>query len=191
MEIFYSVVRFFTAGGVFMLPILAVGAVGCAIAVERYITITRMRVKNRALWAQIEPAIMAGEFDKAREITGKSETALSRLLEHGLAMQGAVRRRDDVKEAMEESMMEILPQLEKRTHYLATFANLATLARPARHGQRSDPRVRRSCDREPGREGEPALGEYLGGHELHGLRPDGRRADAVRARVPADEVESS
>src|SRR6187399_292675 len=110
-----------------MLPILAVGAVGCAIAVERYITITRMRVKNRALWAQVEPAINAGEFDKAREITGKSETALSRLLGTGLEMQGAVRRRDDVKEAMQESMMEILPKLEKRTHYLATFANLATL----------------------------------------------------------------
>jgi biopolymer transport protein ExbB len=110
-----------------MLPILAVGAVGTAIALERFITITRMRAKNRALWAEVEPAINAGEFDKAREITAKSETALSRLLGTGLEMQGAVRRRDDVKEAMQESMMEILPQLEKRTHYLATFANLATL----------------------------------------------------------------
>src|ERR1044072_1080371 len=110
-----------------MLPILAVGAVGTAIALERYITITRMRVKNRALWAEVEPAINAGEFDKAREITARSETALSRLLGTGLEMQGAVRRRDDVKEAMQESMMEILPQLEKRTHYLATFANLAAL----------------------------------------------------------------
>src|SRR5688572_2708816 len=127
VEIFYSVVRFFTAGGVFMLPILAVGAVGVAIALERYITITRMRVKNRALWAQVEPAITSGDFDKAREITGKDETALARLLGTGLEVQGAVRRRDDVKEAMQESMMEILPQLEKRTHYLATFANLATL----------------------------------------------------------------
>jgi biopolymer transport protein ExbB len=127
VEIFYSVVRFFTAGGLFMLPILAVGAVGTAIALERYITITRMRVKNRALWAQVEPAINAGEFDKAREITAKGETALSRLLGTGLEVQGTVRRREDVKEAMQESMMEILPQLEKRTHYLATFANLATL----------------------------------------------------------------
>ena len=110
-----------------MLPILAVGAVGVAIALERYITITRMRAKNRALWAQVEPAIMAGDFDKARELTGKDQTALARLLGTGLEMQGAVRRRDDVKEAMQESMMEILPQLEKRTHYLATFANLATL----------------------------------------------------------------
>jgi len=38
-----------------------------------------------------------------------------------------VRRRDDVEKAMQESMMEILPQLEKRTHYLATLANVATL----------------------------------------------------------------
>jgi len=45
----------------------------------------------------------------------------------GLALQGAVRRRDDVEKAMQESMMEILPQLEKRTHYLATLANVATL----------------------------------------------------------------
>ena len=28
---------------------------------------------------------------------------------------------------MEESLMEITPRLEKRTHYLATFANIATL----------------------------------------------------------------
>jgi biopolymer transport protein ExbB/TolQ len=28
---------------------------------------------------------------------------------------------------MEESLMEVLPRLEKRTHYLATFANMATL----------------------------------------------------------------
>jgi len=34
---------------------------------------------------------------------------------------------DDVEKAMEESMMESIPLLQKRTHYLATFANLATL----------------------------------------------------------------
>jgi biopolymer transport protein ExbB len=45
----------------------------------------------------------------------------------GLARQGAVRRRDDIEIAMEESMMEIIPQLEKRTPYVALFANMATL----------------------------------------------------------------
>jgi biopolymer transport protein ExbB len=127
VDFFYPIVRFFVQGGAFMLPILIVGAVGAAIAIERYTTLTRMRVKNRNLWSQMEPALSSGDFDKARELTGKDETALGRLLGTGLALQGAVRRRDDVEKAMQESMMEIVPQLEKRTHYLATFANLATL----------------------------------------------------------------
>ena len=127
MDIFYSIVKFFDQGGWFMYPILLVAAVGTAIAVERYVTLTRMRARNRSSWAKVEPALAGGDFDKARDITAKDETAVSRLLGMGLAMQGAVRRRDDVEKAMEETMMEIIPQLEKRTHYLATFANLATL----------------------------------------------------------------
>jgi biopolymer transport protein ExbB len=120
-------VKFFVQGGAFMYPILLVAAVGTAIAVERYITLTRLGVKNRNAWARIQPALLKGEFDKAREMTSKDDTAVSRLLSIGLALQGTVRRRDDVEKAMEESMMETIPQLQKRTHYLATFANLATL----------------------------------------------------------------
>ena len=127
MDIFYSIVKFFVQGGAFMYPILLVAAVGTAIAVERYVTLTRLGVKNRGAWARVEPALLKGEFDKAREITSKDDAAISRLLSIGLAMQGTVRRRDDVEKAMEESMMETIPQLQKRTHYLATFANLATL----------------------------------------------------------------
>ena len=127
MDIFYSIVSFFMKGGVFMFPILIVAAVGTAIAIERYVTLTRMRASNRAAWSRVEPVLASGDFEKAREITENDTTAVSRLLSMGLALQGAVRRRDDVEKAMEESMMEIIPKLEKRTHYLATFANLATL----------------------------------------------------------------
>jgi biopolymer transport protein ExbB len=127
VDTFYSIVNFFVQGGPFMFPILLVAAVGTAIAVERYITLARQGAKNRAAWTKVEPALMKGEFDKARDMTSKDETAISRLLSIGLALQGSVRRRDDVEKAMEESMMETIPQLQKRTHYLATFANLATL----------------------------------------------------------------
>ena len=127
MDIFYSIVNFFVQGGAFMYPILVVAAVGAAIAIERYITLSRQGVKNRAAWARVEPALMKGEFDRAREMTSKDDTVISRLVSIGLALQGTVRRRDDIEKAMEESMMESIPQLQKRTHYLATFANLATL----------------------------------------------------------------
>jgi biopolymer transport protein ExbB len=52
---------------------------------------------------------------------------MAQMLGMGLARQGAVRRREDIEIAMEESMMEIIPQLEKRTPYLALLSNIATL----------------------------------------------------------------
>src|SRR5262252_4536029 len=125
MDFFYSFIRFFTAGGAFMFPILLVGAI--AITIERYITLSKMGARNRRTWARVESVLTSGEFDQARELLSKDDSALSRLLSMGLALQGAVRRRDDVEKAMQEGMMEIVPQLEKRTHYLATAANVATL----------------------------------------------------------------
>ena len=127
MNVFYSIVGFFSTGGLFMYPILIVFAVGVAIAVERYITLTMITNKNQTVWESIQPLLTRGEFDKAREITNKDSSTISQVLATGLARQGAVRRRDDIEIAMEESMMEIVPQLEKRTPYVALGANIATL----------------------------------------------------------------
>jgi biopolymer transport protein ExbB len=110
-----------------MFPILLVGAVAIAITIERYITLAMMSARNRRTWSQVEPALTSGDFDKARELTSKDDSPIARVLSMGLALQGAVRRRDDVEKVVQESMMEIVPQLEKRTHYLATAANVATL----------------------------------------------------------------
>jgi biopolymer transport protein ExbB len=127
MEFFYPIVKFFTAGGAFMIPILLVAAVAVAIAIERYVTLSRMAARNRRTWVKVESVLTSGEFDKARELLSNDDSPLSKVLGMGLALQGAVRRRDDVEKAMQEGMMEIVPQLEKRTHYLATAANVATL----------------------------------------------------------------
>lgn len=127
MDAFYSVVKFFVTGGAFMYPILVVFAVGTAIAIERYFTLTLIRRKNESMWIKLQPALSSGDFEKAREMTSKDDSTVSRLLGMGLARQGAVRRREDIEIAMEESMMEIIPQLEKRTAYVALGANIATL----------------------------------------------------------------
>jgi biopolymer transport protein ExbB len=127
MEFFYSIVKSFTAGGAFMFPILFVVAIATAITIERYITLAKMSAGNRRTWNRVEPVLTSGDFDKMRELTSKDDSAIARVLNMGLALQGAVRRRDDVEKAIQESMMEIVPQLEKRTHYLATLANVATL----------------------------------------------------------------
>ena len=123
----YSIVGFFQKGGMFMYPILIVFTVGVAIAVERWMQLTRTRNENRKIWDQIQPVLSKGEFDKARSIVNDEKSTISQMLSMGLARQGAVRRREDIEIAMEESMMEIIPQLEKRTPYLALLSNIATL----------------------------------------------------------------
>ncbi|MEJ2033211.1 MAG: MotA/TolQ/ExbB proton channel family protein [Deltaproteobacteria bacterium] len=123
----YSMVAFFQKGGMFMYPILIVFAIGMAIAVERWIQLGRIRNQNRKSWDLLQPLLAEGEFDQAREMVSNDNSAISQMLEMGLARQGAVRRREDIEIAMEESMMEIIPQLEKRTPYLALLSNIATL----------------------------------------------------------------
>jgi biopolymer transport protein ExbB len=127
MDAIYSFVRFFAAGGPFMYPILIVFAVGIAIAVERHVTLTMVRRRNESMWSKLQPALADGDFDRARDMTSEDDSTVSRLLSMGLARQGAVRRREDIEIAMEESMMEIIPQLEKRTAYIALGASIATL----------------------------------------------------------------
>ena len=123
----YSIVAFFQKGGVFMYPILLVFAVGMAIAVERWAQLNRIRSTNHKIWNVLHPVLVKGEFDKARAIVNKDKSTMAQMLGMGLARQGAVRRRDDIEIAMEESMMEIIPQLEKRTPYVALLSNIATL----------------------------------------------------------------
>lgn len=127
MESFYALVGFFQKGGMFMYPILLVFAVGMAIAVERWIQLNRIRSANRKMWSMLHPLLVEGEFDKAREAVNNDSSTISQMLGMGLARQGAVRRREDIEIAMEESMMEIIPQLEKRTPYIALLSNIATL----------------------------------------------------------------
>jgi biopolymer transport protein ExbB len=127
MELIYSIVRFFQTGGAFMYPILIVFAIGMAIAVERWFKLSTVRRVNRRMWDQVHPILEEGEFDRARELIADDDSTVSKLLNMGLARQGSVRRRDDIEIAMEESMMEIIPQLEKRTPYVALFSNICTL----------------------------------------------------------------
>jgi biopolymer transport protein ExbB len=104
----YSMVAFFQKGGLFMYPILLVFAVGMAIAFERWFQLNHIRSANQKMWNLLHPVLAKGEFDKARKMVNKNKSNMAQMLGMGLARQGAVRRRDDIEIAMEESMMETL-----------------------------------------------------------------------------------
>ena len=128
MAIYSSVVTFFQNGGAFMYPIVLILALGTAIAVERWVFLTMTMAKNKALWNSVTPYLKSGNLAGAMQVTQKSDAAIGQIMTYGLNRVRSARRREDIEQAMEESLMEILPRLEKRTHYLATFANMSTLA---------------------------------------------------------------
>ena len=127
MFVINAFIEFFQTGGVFMYPILLVFAFGFSIAVERYLKLNIVRRENRNMWDKLHPVLEEGDFETARTMTEESNSTISRLLSAGLESQGAVRHRDDIEITMEETMMEIIPQLEKRTPYVALCSNISTL----------------------------------------------------------------
>jgi len=127
METFNALINFFQTGGAFMYPILLVLGLGFAIALERYIVISRSQISMRMTWGRLLPLLETHDYKAAMSLMSRSKSQLSTVLTYGFNRLSSAQRRDDIEAAMEEGMMEVMPPLEARTHYLATFANIATL----------------------------------------------------------------
>jgi len=110
-----------------MYPIAIVLAVGLAIAVERWIFLTSQTVRNRRDFDRLLPLMKAQRLGDITKVTSNSSSAMARIAADGLARRSLTRRRTDIESAMEEGLLEILPSIERRTPYLSTFANVATL----------------------------------------------------------------
>ncbi len=122
-----EIAKIFQSGGPFMYPILIVFAIGLAITIERFLFLLNTHNKTKKLWAQLAPMLKAEDYERAKKLLQSIKTPLATLLNYGFSRHGATVKRRSVELAMEEGMMEALPELEERTHYLATFANIATL----------------------------------------------------------------
>lgn len=110
-----------------MYAILAVFALGMAIAVERFLVITATQNKTNRVWKQLTPMLKANDLARAENLLQNQATPLAKVLHYGLAKLRTNAKREAVESAMEEGIMEVMPELEQRTHYLATLANIATL----------------------------------------------------------------
>jgi biopolymer transport protein ExbB len=127
MELYVTLVRFFQDGGAFMYPIAALLTLGLAIALERFVYLQRQTRINRRDFQQILPLLREHRQQELVALVERSSSAMSRIVGDGLARRVASRRRADVEYAMEEGLLEVLPHIERRTNYLPTFANIATL----------------------------------------------------------------
>lgn len=127
MDFYASVVGFFQEGGPFMYPIAVVLGIGLAIAFERFVYLSNQTRINRRDFDAILPLLKQRRVREVGEVTRKSASPMARIAADGINRLGQSRRRSDIEYAMEEGLLEILPNIERRTPYLATFANIATL----------------------------------------------------------------
>jgi biopolymer transport protein ExbB len=127
MSILEFAIKFFQDSGLAIYPSILIAAVGLAIAAERFVFLQRARAANRSLWDKINPQLQCGKLREVQQLAAGSDAAVGKIVVNGLQRMQSPGRREDVDAAMEEGMMEIVPRLEKRTHYIATFANVITL----------------------------------------------------------------
>lgn len=114
-------------GGVFMWPILVCGIFALAIVFERaYYIMFRANINGVAFMAQVQKLVMANNIDRAIKLcNAEPNAALPRVLKAGLTR--ANRGKDEFEAAINETVLEVFPLLNKRSSYLPMLANVATL----------------------------------------------------------------
>ena len=122
-----GIIRFFQDGGIVMFPIGAILIVGGAIVVERFLFLARAKKMNRDAFDRILAMLQKRDYQGALNVGKSSEAPVAKIISAGLQRMAQSSRREDIELAMEEGVMEAVPRLERRTGYLATLANVATL----------------------------------------------------------------
>ncbi len=119
-----SVVEIFQSGGNFMYLILLVFGLGVTIILERlYFLYYKYNINGPKLYQQVRKTVLEGDVKGA--IGFCDDSPLPAVLRAGL--QQFLIKKESVVSTMEETILEVTPRLQKRTHYLAVIANIATL----------------------------------------------------------------
>ena len=116
----------FHDGGHGMWPILFLLMLTIAIVIERAVTLRRAVIDKEKLLGLLRSQISAGNIQGANKVCSGNSTPVTRILAAGLMR--ANRSDAEIQSAMDEASLRELPQIEKRTGYLAMLGNLATLA---------------------------------------------------------------
>ena len=122
-----AVFGFFQDGGIFMYPIAVVLLIGLGLTIERWMFLTASRSSNRRAFDRMLPLLRKKDYAAVMDLARQTKAPVGRIVASGIARMHQTPRREDIELAMEEGVMEAVPRLEKRTQYLSTLANIATL----------------------------------------------------------------
>ncbi|MBX3251603.1 MAG: MotA/TolQ/ExbB proton channel family protein [Myxococcales bacterium] len=121
-EIWHALVE----GAPFSFINIGVLAFALAIIAERLVfLLTKYRVNAPEFMAQVRKLVQGGHIDRAIKLCEAAPLPLLQVIKSGLTQVN--RGEEAIIASMDERMAEELPHLEKRTPWLWTLANLATL----------------------------------------------------------------
>ncbi|GAA6172714.1 MotA/TolQ/ExbB proton channel family protein [Colwellia sp. KU-HH00111] len=127
MSFIDNIIAFLQNGGLFIYPIALVLVIGLAITIERWLYLSTALNTNQKALVSLQAALKQGDVEAISKQAKANSAPVLDVLASGVARLSLVKRREDVEYAMEETIMEYMLRLEKRTPYLATLANIATL----------------------------------------------------------------
>jgi biopolymer transport protein ExbB/TolQ len=117
--------KFMDDGGIFMWIILGMWAFGVAIAAERLKNLFKYDIDGNSLMNDIKKNVLTNEVQIAIQNCSSSKSLLANVMRNGL--KRANQSKEQIQDALEASMLESLPHIEKRLGYLALIANVSTL----------------------------------------------------------------
>lgn len=117
--------RFMTEGGIFMWIIAVVWCSGIAISVERLKAYFKYDVDGASVMGNIKKSVIGNQVQEAIQTCSESPALLSFVMKNGL--KRANQSKDQIQDALEASILETVPKIERRLSYLALAANLSTL----------------------------------------------------------------
>jgi biopolymer transport protein ExbB/TolQ len=124
-SIFQWAARFMNEGGIFMWIIAFVWCAGMAIAVERLKSFLKFDIDGSSLMGTIKKNIVGNQVQDAIQTCTESNALLSFVMKNGL--KRANQSKEQIQDALEASILEAVPKIEKRLSFLALSANLSTL----------------------------------------------------------------
>lgn len=122
-----EIAKFYSEGGAWMHPILAMSVVALGIIIERFIFLYfKYNINAAAFMAQIQKLVMANNIDRAIKLCNAAPSAaLPKVVKAGLTR--ANKGPEEIQNAVEEATLEVVPIVTKRTAVLSQVANIATL----------------------------------------------------------------
>ncbi|MDC4224365.1 MAG: MotA/TolQ/ExbB proton channel family protein [Candidatus Manganitrophus sp.] len=127
MEIVEMLMAVAKEGGIFISLIFLILIFGIAIVIERTLFINRSKINGTALLGTIREALKGNNREEALAACSVSKAPLSLVFAKGLTEAVPPIRKEAVQGAVDEALLEIVPQIEKRIDYLPTLANTANL----------------------------------------------------------------